>query len=253
MKEKRPYLYYTLPILSLVLLAIGWIYISIAKPELFPSPVAAWQRFIKLLQHPLARVPLYIHILDSLKRVIIAVAVASISGLLFGIFMGISRKFEATCGTLFEMIRPIPPIAWIPLITIWFGIGELPKILIIFIGTFAIVVTNAYTGVKMIDPLVLQVGYVFHANKSQMLFEIILPAALPAIFGGIRMAIGVGWAIVLAAEMVGATSGVGFLIFRGNELRDLPLIFVCMFIIGIVGALLSGVTSWLERRLCPWN
>ena len=86
-----------------------------------------------------------------------------------------------------------------------------------------------------------------------MRFDIIFPAALPAIFGGIRMAIGVGWAIVLAAEMVGAASGVGFLIFRGNELRDLPLIFICMFIIGIIGALLSAVTSWLERRLCPWN
>ena len=80
-----------------------------------------------------------------------------------------------------------------------------------------------------------------------------LPAALPAIFAGIRMAIGVGWAIVLAAEMVGASAGVGFLIFRGNELRDMPLIFVCMFIIGIIGALLSAGASWLERRLCPWR
>ncbi len=131
--------------------------------------------------------------------------------------------------------------------------GEFPKILIIFIGTLAIVVTNTYTGVKLVDPLMVYVGQVFHAGRMQMLFDIIFPAALPAIFGGIRMAIGVGWAIVLAAEMVGAASGVGFLIFRGNELRDLPLIFICMFIIGIIGALLSAVTSWLERRLCPWN
>lgn len=125
--------------------------------------------------------------------------------------------------------------------------------MIIFIGTLAIVVTNTYTGVKLVDPLMVYVGQVFHAGRMQMLFDIIFPAALPAIFGGIRMAIGVGWAIVLAAEMVGAASGVGFLIFRGNELRDLPLIFICMFIIGIIGALLSAVTSWLERRLCPWN
>jgi ABC-type nitrate/sulfonate/bicarbonate transport system permease component len=131
--------------------------------------------------------------------------------------------------------------------------GEFPKILIIFIGTLAIVVTNTYTGVKLVDPLMVYVGQVFHAGRMQMLFDIIFPAALPAIFGGIRMAIGVGWAIVLAAEMVGAASGVGFLIFRGNELRDIPLIFICMFIIGIIGALLSAVTSWLERRLCPWN
>ncbi len=252
MKTKKRWTYYGLPAISLLLLLGGWIYISSVKPELFPSPAMTWERLIKLIEKPLARVPLYLHIFNSLKRVAVAVAAASLLGILLGIFMGISRKFQATFGTLFEMIRPIPPIAWIPLITIWFGIGEFPKILIIFIGTLAIVVTNTYTGVKMVDPLALSVGQVFHAGKGQMLREIILPGALPAIFGGIRMAIGVGWAIVLAAEMVGATSGVGFLIFRGNELRDLPLIFVCMFIIGIIGALLSMLTSWLERRLCPW-
>ena len=135
----------------------------------------------------------------------------------------------------------------------WLGIGELPKMLIIFIGTFTIVVTNTYTGVAMVDPLTLSVGRVFGASRRQLLTEFVLPAALPAIFAGIRMAIGVGWAIVLAAEMVGASAGVGFLIFRGNELRDMPLIFVCMFIIGIIGALLSAGASWLERRLCPWR
>ncbi len=253
MKERKTWLYYALPILSLLLLAGGWLYISAAKPELFPSPAETWERLGKLIKRPLARVPLYTHIFDSLKRVVIAVAAASIMGVLLGLFMGVSKTFQATFGTLFEMIRPIPPIAWIPLITIWFGIEEFPKILIIFIGTLAIVVTNTYTGVKLVDPLMVYVGQVFHAGRMQMLFDIIFPAALPAIFGGIRMAIGVGWAIVLAAEMVGAASGVGFLIFRGNELRDLPLIFICMFIIGIIGALLSAVTSWLERRLCPWN
>ena len=125
--------------------------------------------------------------------------------------------------------------------------------LIIFVGTFSIVVTNTYTGVAMVDPLILSVGKIFHASHMQLLTDFILPAALPAIFSGIRMAIGVGWAIVLAAEMVGATSGVGFLIFRGNELRDMSLIFVCMFLIGIIGTLLSYGASLLERRLCPWN
>ena len=154
---------------------------------------------------------------------------------------------------MFEVIRPIPPIAWIPLITIWFGIGEFSKILIVFTGTFAVVVVNTYTGVRMVDPLNISVGRIFHASKYRMLSEIVLPAALPAIFAGIRMAVGTGWAIVLAAEMLGAVSGTGFLISRGNEIGDTPLIFICMFIIGIIGALLSALTSYIERRACPWK
>ncbi|HJA26072.1 MAG TPA: ABC transporter permease [Candidatus Fournierella merdigallinarum] len=253
MKNKRPLWYYLLPLVSLVLVLVGWLYMAAAKPLLFPSPAETWQRLIKLIEVPLARVPLYQHILISLRRVLGAVTAACVLGVIFGLLVGWSRTFRATLGSIFEILRPIPPIAWIPLITVWLGIGELPKMLIIFIGTFTIVVTNTYTGVAMVDPLTLSVGRVFGASRRQLLMEFVLPAALPAIFAGIRMAIGVGWAIVLAAEMVGASAGVGFLIFRGNELRDMPLIFVCMFIIGSIGALLSAGASWLERRLCPWR
>lgn len=253
MKKKHPVWYYLLPTLSLVLLIVGWMYMSSIKPELFPTPMETWARFIKMLDKPVARVPLYLHVLRSLRRVLLALLFACITGVAFGTLIGWNRTFKATFGSLFEMIRPIPPIAWIPLITIWFGIGEFPKVLIIFIGTFSIVVTNTNTGVEMVDPVNLQVGKVFHATKLQLLTDFLLPAALPAIFSGIRMAIGVGWAIVLAAEMVGATSGVGFLISRGNELRDMALIFVCMFIIGIIGALISVAATALERRLCSWN
>lgn len=253
MKMKKGPLFYSLPFLSIILLLIGWIYLASTMPDLFPSPAATWGRFVEMLQKPVARVPLYLHILRSLRRVVIALLFACVLGVAFGVMIGWNRTFRSTLGSLFEIIRPIPPIAWIPLITIWFGIGEFPKVLIIFIGTFAIVVTNTYTGVAMVDPLNLSVGKVFHASQLQLLTDFVIPAALPAIFSGIRMSIGVGWAIVLAAEMVGATSGVGFLIFRGNELRDMPLIFVCMFIIGIIGALLSVVASKVERRLCPWN
>lgn len=249
----RRFLYKMIPVFSLLLLFLGWLYISSVRPELFPTPTATWERLVRLIVKPLARIPLWKHILDSLRRVVTALLFAWGLGVVFGIFMGWSRLFRSTLGSLFQIIRPIPPIAWIPLITIWFGIGEFPKILIIFIGTFAIVVMNTYTGVAMVDPLNISVGRIFHASKFQILSEIVLPAALPAIFSGIRMSIGVGWAIVLAAEMVGAASGVGFLIFRGNELRDMALIFVCMFLIGIIGALLSVAASWLERRLCPWN
>ncbi|MGE5615172.1 MAG: ABC transporter permease [Bacillota bacterium] len=252
-KKIMKVIYYILPVLSVMLLLIGWIYISTKKPELFPSPLETGQRFLKFIERPLGRIPLWKHVLDSLRRVGIAVTLACTVGILFGLAIGWNRVIKSTFGTLFEVARPIPPIAWIPLITIWFGIGELSKILIVYIGTFSVVVVNTYTGVLMVDPINLSVGKIFHAGKFRTFYEIVLPASLPAIFAGIRMAVGTGWAIILAAEMLGAKSGAGFLISRGNEIGDTPLIFICMFIIGIIGALLSLLASYVERRVCPWK
>ena len=242
-----------LPVISIGLLLAGWFVISKRRPELFPGPEAAWERFLGLLAKPLGRYPLSRHILDSLRRVAIAVVISCGLGIVFGTLMGWSRYFNATLGTLFEVIRPIPPLAWIPLITIWFGIGEFSKVLIVFIGTFANVVINTAAGVRMVDPIQLDVGKVFNAGQWQILRHIVLPASLPAIFAGIRTALGAGWAVVLAAEMLGATSGVGFLITRGNEIGDTSLILVSMFIIGVIGALLSAAASFVERKVCPWR
>lgn len=156
--------YAFLSVLAIVLLLVGWMLIARVRPYLFPSPVAVWQRFLLILEKPTGRYPLYIHILDSLKRVGIAVTFASFFGVILGVLLGWSKWFSATMGVLFELLRPIPPLAWIPLITIWFGIGEFPKILIVFIGTFFNVVVNTSTGVKMVDKLQLDVGRMFQAN-----------------------------------------------------------------------------------------
>lgn len=131
MTNKKNLFYYVAPYCSILLLFLGWLYISSTKPELFPTPAATWDRLILLLEKPLARVPLWKHVINSLRRVVIALVAASVAGVIFGIFMGWNRTFNATLGSLFQIIRPIPPIAWIPLITIWFGIGEFPKVLII--------------------------------------------------------------------------------------------------------------------------
>lgn len=244
--------YAFLSALSIALLLAGWMLIARLRPYLFPSPSAVWQRFLLILKKPAGRYPLYVHILDSLRRVGIAVGLSSLFGVIFGVLLGWSRWFSATVGVLFEFVRPIPPLAWIPLITIWFGIGELPKILIVFIGTFFNVAVNTSAGVKMVDKLLLDAGRMFQANSLQILKEIVLPASLPAIFAGIRVALGAGWAVVLAAEMLGSQTGVGYLITLGNDIGDTALIFISMIVIGIIGALLSALATFVERRLCPW-
>ncbi len=241
-----------LPAIGILVLLSGWIYISWKRPDLFATPEATYERFIRLLEKPISRISLGGHILNSMKRVLVGLVFAWGLGIAFGILIGSNRKANALLGSVFEIIRPIPPLAWIPLITIWFGIGEFPKVLIVFIGSFATVALNTCAGIQMVEPLYVNVGKVFRGTKSQILREIVLPAAFPSIFAGIRISTGAGWMAVLAAEMLGAKSGVGFLITRGMDSGDTALIFVSMIIIGIIGAILAVLTSGLERWLCPW-
>ena len=252
-RGKKIWMDVVLPLIGITILALSWVAMSSARPDLFATPSATFDRFLKLLQKPISRISLAGHIWNSIKRVLVGLVFAWVLGIGFGILIGYSRKANALLGSVFEIIRPIPPLAWIPLITIWFGIGEFPKIVIVFIGTFATVALNTCAGIQMVDDLYLNVGKVFHASNRQMLMEIALPAALPSIFAGIRISTGAGWMAVLAAEMLGAKSGVGFLITRGMDSGDTALIFVSMIIIGVIGAILAVLTSGLERWLCPWS
>lgn len=245
--------YWILPVISLGLLVLIWVNASAKHPNLFPSPAAAWDRFVLLLQKPIMRVSFFGHIGASLLRVVIALLFAWTLGISFGVLIGWNRKMDAFFGSIFSVIRPIPPIAWIPLITIAFGIGEFPKILIVFIGAVMPVVINTHDGLKNVQKLYLDVGEVFNANKWQMLLEIAIPAAYPSIFAGIRTSTSTAWMVVLAAEMLGANKGIGFLVVRGMDTSDISLILVSMIAIGLIGALLAVVTELIERGLCPWT
>lgn len=256
-KTKKVTLYtvvnFVLPVISLGLLATVWLMASRVNSELVPNPAMIWDRLILLFEKPIGGMNIFGHIFISLRRVFLALMAAMLLGVSFGTMMGWNRTFRALFGTLFEIIRPIPPIAWLPIVIMWFGIGEFPKVLIVFIGTFMAIVINTNTGIKLIEPLYLEVGRAFNATNRQLLTHIALPSALPAIFAGFRNATSGGWMTVLAAEMIGAKAGMGFLITRGMEYFDVPLILISMLCIGIVGALLAVLTDYLERWICPWN
>ena len=241
-----------LSVMSILILIVLWLIASSFNPELVPSPIAVFNRMVLLFEKPISNYNIFGHIFVSLRRVAIALFFSIIIGIVLGIVIGWSKIANKTIGTLFEIIRPIPPIAWLPIIVMWFGIDELPKIIMVFIGTLMPIVINTYTGIKMTDLALLDVAETFKATEWQLLWEISIPSALPSIMAGIRNAIGVGWMVVLAAEMIGAKQGVGFLITRGMEFFDVALIMVGMLAIGVVGAMLSLVIEWLERRICPW-
>ncbi|MEG0962136.1 MAG: ABC transporter permease [Lachnospiraceae bacterium] len=252
-KTIRNILYWGLPVLAVLLIAVGWVLFSSYNPELMPAPGEVWDRFLRTFTRPIAKTTLIGHAWASLRRVLLALFVAWAFGISFGILIGWNKKACAFFGTIFEVIRPIPPIAWIPIIIMWFGIGEFPKILLVFIGTFVPLVINTSTGIEMVDRINIHVGYIFGGNNRQILKDIVIPTALPSIFAGIRTSVSSGWTTVLAAEMLGAKEGLGSLVTKGWQGSDLALVLVSVITIAIIGALLSIVLQKLEKVVCPWN
>ena len=242
-----------LSVASIGTLVVLWVVASSVNAELVPNPAMTFDRLTQLFTNAVSNRTLVGHIAASIRRVVIALSVSTVIGITLGVLIGWNKTMRATLGTLFELIRPIPPIAWLPLVIMWFGLGEFPKVVIVFIGTLMPIVINTYTGIRLVDPLNLDVGRVFNATERQLLFEIAIPSASPAIFAGLKNSVGGGWMVVLAAEMIGADAGVGFLITRGMEFFDVPLILVGIISIGGVGALLSVGVDLLERVVLPWN
>lgn len=250
-RERHKNTFYHILSVASVLGLIGlWIYIS--STSRFPTPGDIWERMIKMFQYPIKGKNIFGHLLASLQRVMIALSFCWTFGLAFGILLGWNQKCRAFLEPLFSAFRAVPPLAWIPLITLWFGIGEFPKILIVIMGGLPPIVVNTQAGIANVQQLYLDVGTIFHANRRQMLFQIALPSALDAVLAGIKNSMSSAWVVVLAAEMLGGKSGVGFLISRGMDSMDMPLILLAMIAIGSVSALFAIALNTIERIACPW-
>ncbi|MDF1494138.1 ABC transporter permease [Caproiciproducens sp. CPB-2] len=252
-ERRRSQIYSVLPFVSVALLLILWFAASSAEGSNFPSPKDIADRFTLFLQKPIKNLSLMGHIWASLQRVFIALGVSWLIGISFGVLIGWNKKANALLGPMFTAFRSVPPLAWVPLVTMWFGTGEFPKILIVFVGALMPVVVNTEAGIANVQKLYLDVGSIFNANQRQMLFEIAIPSSLDAIFAGIRTSTSAGWMVVLAAEMLGGKSGVGFLITRGMDSGDYSLCLLSMICIGLVGALLAVIIQVLERIILPWT
>ena len=252
-KKWQRVLFVILPILALALVVLAYALVQQKLPLLLPDGYGLWERFLKTFTTPLKDVTLIGHIWASLRRVMIALVFAWVLGISFGILIGWNKKANALLGPIFTAFRVVPPLAWIPLITIWFGTGEFPKILVVFIGAVMPVVVNTQAGMSNVDQQYLDVGRIFNADKWQMLLDFAIPSALDAIFAGVRTSASAAWMVVLAAEMLGGKSGVGFLITRGMDSGDLPLVLLSMICIGIIGAILAIAMQLIERWVCPWT
>ena len=239
-----------LAILAIWALAVRFTAIGL----LLPSPAEVLKRFIYTFSHPIGRkFTLPVHLLYSLKRVLLGFGAASVAGVILGIAMGRSKLIEAIFRPLFELVRPIPSVAWIPLAIVWFGIGESAKFYIIFMAGFVNIVVNTYAGAKQVDENMLGVAYMLGANKWQAFFHVVIPSCVPYIFAGMQVGLSTCWMAVLAAEMVSSTEGVGWAITAGQEAGDMTQIFVGIIAIAVVGLLLAALMRWMERVLCQWR
>jgi len=242
-------------IISVLSFFVVWeILILFTSLSLFiPSPLEVLGLLYKHLYIPIGEDTIIGHIFVSLRRIFIAYSLALISGVIVGLYMGWSKMFEAFVKPVFDILRPIPPIAWIPLAILWFGIAETSKIFLVFIGVFAPIVLNTYSGVKQTDLVLVKALKMLGARENQVFKNVIFPNSIPAIFAGMQIALSSAMMVILAAEMIRSTKGLGWVIIMGMNSGNTTQIIVGMIVIGIVGYLLATIMRALEKNICAWS
>ncbi|MBR3866757.1 MAG: ABC transporter permease [Butyricicoccus sp.] len=217
------------------------------------GPITVIGKTVGSIVEPIGTHTIQGHVLWSLSRVLVGFALGAIAGVVLGVTMGWYRPVEAIFRPLFEMIRPIPPIAWIPLAILWFGLGESTKYFLIFLAVFCNVTMNAYAGAKSVDPELVGAAKMLGASDRQVFTSIVLPACVPHIFAGLQIGLGSGWATVVAAEMVRSSEGVGWVIVKGQDLNNPLQILVGIVGIGVIGYLIAVIMRAIEAKLCVWS
>jgi sulfonate transport system permease protein len=192
-------------------------------------------------------------LLVSGLRVIKGFVVGAVIGIVLGVLMGLSKTLNKILSSLVSIFRPIPMIAWIPLLIMWLGIGEESKVAVIIIGALWPVLLNTISGILSVDKKLLEVAQVLEKGKKEILFNVILPSAWPSIITGIRLGISTAWTCVVAAEMIAASSGIGYMITYARELSQPDVVLVGVFTIGLVGLLIDFIIMRIQKRLLRWN
>jgi NitT/TauT family transport system permease protein len=227
-----------------VVIAAWWSVVVYTESPIFPTPWAVVTGTLELAEDG----TLWEHITASLMRVGIGFGLAMLVGIPLGLWMGWVDAAYRTFNPIFQMLRPISPIAWIPLAILWFGIGEASPIFLIFISSVFPLIVQTTSGVHTIDRRYLRAAANFGVTRWVMFRRVVIPAVLPEIIIGMRIGIGVAWLVVVAAEMIALRSGLGYLIMDSrNAGNRYDLVIAAMIIIGMIGLLLDGITRLLEK------
>jgi len=216
---------------------------------MLPPPTAVFSAAVELAN----RHALMPQIVDSLYRVLLAVGTASVIGIPLGLAMGWFPRFRSIVDPLLEFIRPIPPLAWIPLSILWFGIGDTQIVYIIFLAAFFPIVLNSMAGARDVDTYLVRAGQSLGARPGELFATIVLPAALPNIFTGVRVGLGIGWMALVAGELVAAPTGLGYMINNARTIFRSDYILLGMVLIGVLGLLLDFGMRRAALLIMPWH
>lgn len=216
-------------------------------PAIFlPTPLAVVHKFVDLLTHPFVGYTLEVHLWSSLQRYLMGFLLAVAFGVPLGLMMGWFRWLDYCVTPLFETVRFIAPIAWVPFAALWFGTGIGGPVLIIFAGAFPPCVVNAYRGAKQVDGRLLEAASMLGMSSRMILCEVLLPGALPSVIAGVRVAAGLGWMSLVGAELIVASSGIGYMMVKGQAAIDTATVMSAMIAIGMVGALIDLLLGRIE-------
>lgn len=189
----------------------------------------------------------------SLKRVLTGYVVSAVLGIGLGIVIGLSKHMQRLTNLIIQIIRPIPPIAWIPLVILWMGIGEGSKVFLIFLGGFFPVLINVTDGIRYTDKKLTEVAAVMETPRKKYITQLVIPAAMPSIFTGLKVSLGSCWTCVVAAELVASTSGIGYMISNARNFGQMDVVIVGMLSIGIVGKIMDVILNIIGKHVLAWN
>lgn len=246
----------SLSLLSIALLLLVWwgvTALGLIAPLFLPAPQQVLQKLLLIASaQGFMDATLWQHLAASLTRMLVALFFAALISIPTGIAMGLSPALRGLLDPLIELYRPVPPLAYLPLMVIWFGIGETSKILLIYLAIFAPVTLATLAGVKNCRQVRVRAAQALGASRWQLLRFVILPGALPEILTGLRIGLGVGWSTLVAAELIAATRGLGFMVQSAGEFLATDVVLAGIGVIAVIAFSLEVGLRALQRRLTPW-
>ncbi len=226
----------------------GWV-----SPIFWPSIPSVWDQFVKISVDGFRNFTLAEHIGLSLFRVLMGFAIGCAIGIPLGFALALSRVMNRLFDPIVEFFRPMPPLALIPLVILWLGIGESAKVFLLFLAAIWIMALATRSGALATKISKIHAAYTLNATKTQILFKVILPNALPEIFTGMRVCMGVCWGTVVAAELVAAEAGVGMMIMVASKFLSTDIVVLGIILIGLIAYMIDLFMRYLERKLIPWR
>ena len=256
MRIPRPSRSFLLSLLSVAVLLAAWVLVTEKgwANELFlPKPQAVWAAFVKTMTKGYQGATLLTHIGTSLYRIMAAFALACLVGIPLGVLMGVSRDARALLNPLIDFYRPLPPLGLYTLLVMWLGIGETSKLSLLFLAGLPGIIIATIQAVSSIDPVYVRAAQSLGASRRDLLFEVYLPAAGPQILTGMRISLGFTYTVLVAAEIVAASAGLGWMIWDAAKFLLSDVVIMGLIVLGLTGIALDGTMRLIGRLLMPWT